>query len=62
FYHQLDLPTNLAAMDLYLTEEDYRAVAERAYSPGEMIHLMKQTITPELVIQKMKALETLMQK
>lgn len=62
FYHQLDLPTNLAAMDLHLTEEEYQAVAERTCSPGEMIHLMKQTITPELVIQKMKALEALTQK
>lgn len=57
FYHQLNLPTSLEAMNLYLTEEDYQAVAERACTPGEMIHLMKETITPELVIQKMKALE-----
>ncbi|MGO3601915.1 MAG: iron-containing alcohol dehydrogenase family protein [Enterococcus malodoratus] len=57
FYHQLKLPTNLVDLGMHLTEEDYQAVAERACAPGEMIHLMKETITPDLVIQKMKALE-----
>ena len=58
FYRQLNLPINLTEMNLMLTEEDFQAVAERACVPGEMIHLMKETITPELVIQKMKELET----
>ncbi|MGM0169470.1 hypothetical protein IGI39_003786 [Enterococcus sp. AZ135] len=62
FYQQLDLPTNLADMNLHLTEEEYQAVAERTCTPGEMIHLMKETITPALVIQKMKDLEVLMRK
>lgn len=57
FYRELNLPTSLADMNLYLTEEEYQAVAERTCTPGEMIHLMKEAITPELVIQKMKALE-----
>ncbi|MBO0454840.1 iron-containing alcohol dehydrogenase family protein [Candidatus Enterococcus murrayae] len=61
FYHQLNLPTSLAEMNLHLTEEEYQSVAERACAPGEMIHLMKQTITPDLVIQKMKALEAFTQ-
>ena len=46
-------------MHLQLTEKDYQAVAERASTPGEMIHLMKETITPERIICKMKELETL---
>ncbi|MBO1308855.1 iron-containing alcohol dehydrogenase family protein [Enterococcus sp. 669A] len=59
FYHQLNLPTNLKAMDLSLSEEDFQQVAERASAPDEMIHFMKETITPEVVIQAMKELETL---
>lgn len=62
FYHQLNLPTSLASMNMHLTEEDYQAVAVRTCAPGEMIHLMKETITPELVIQKMKELEELSSK
>lgn len=57
FYQQLNLPINLAAMNLNLTDSEFQAVAERACAPGEMIHLMKETITPELIIEKMKALE-----
>lgn len=59
FYHQLDLPTNLAAMNLHLTEQEYQAIAERTCMPDEMIHLMKEIISPELVIQKMQELEQL---
>ena len=59
FYRQLALPTSLTDMHLQLTEKDYQAVAERASTPGEMIHLMKETITPERIICKMKELETL---
>lgn len=59
FYQQLNLPTSLADMHLHLTEEEYQAVADRASTPGEMIHLMKETITPELIIRKMKELEKL---
>jgi uncharacterized oxidoreductase len=49
-------------MSLQLSEADYQAVGERACAPGEMIHLMKETVTPALVIEKMKALESLMKK
>lgn len=59
FYRQLALPTSLTDMHLQLTEKDYQAVAERASTPDEMIHLMKETITPERIICKMKELETL---
>lgn len=59
FYQQLNLPMSLADMHLHLSEEEYQAVADRASTPGEMIHLMKETITPELIIQKMKELEQL---
>lgn len=57
FYHQLNLPTNLASMSLHLTEKEYQAVAERACAPGETIHFMKETVTPQRVVEKMKALE-----
>ncbi|MGG5318352.1 iron-containing alcohol dehydrogenase family protein [Enterococcus sp. AZ072] len=59
FYHQLGLPTNLQDMSLALTEKDYQQVAERAAAPDEMIHFMKETITPEVIIQAMRDLETL---
>ncbi|MDT2613892.1 iron-containing alcohol dehydrogenase family protein [Enterococcus dongliensis] len=62
FYRQLHLPTNLADMNLKLTDLEFQAVAERACLPDEMIHLMKETITPDLIIEKMKALETFTQK
>jgi len=62
FYHQLNLPTSLADMSMELSEADYKAVGERACAPGEMIHLMKETVSPALVIEKMKALESLMEK
>lgn len=62
FYHQLNLPTSLADMNLHLTEIEYQAVADRTCAPGEMIHLMKNPITPELVIQKMQELEELTKK
>ena len=62
FYHQLNLPMSLADMSMELSEADYQAVGERACTPGEMIHLMKETVTPALVIEKMKALESLMKK
>ncbi len=61
FYHHLNLPTSLADMDLHLTESDYQALAERACLPDEMIHFMKETITPALVVQKMKELEQVTQ-
>ncbi|WP_407856904.1 iron-containing alcohol dehydrogenase family protein [Enterococcus hailinensis] len=57
FYHQLHLPTNLKDLQLQLTESDYQAVAERACAPEETIHLMKEPITPALIIEKMKELE-----
>lgn len=59
FYHQLNLPTNLQAMKLTLTEDDFQQVAKRASAPDEMIHFMKETITPEIIIQAMKDLEVL---
>lgn len=59
FYHQLNLPTNLQSMNLELTEEDFQQVAKRASAPDEMIHFMKETITPAIIIQAMKDLETL---
>ena len=57
FYQQLALPISLNAMKLSLSEKDYQQVGRRATLPGETIHLMKETITPEVVITAMKQLE-----
>lgn len=59
FYQQLNLPISLKAMDLHLTDEEYQRVAERASLPGETIHLLKETITPDVIVSAMKKLEEL---
>lgn len=57
FYQNLRLPTCLADMHLYLTEEEYDTVAKRAVRPSETIHYMKEKITAKTVKQAMIALE-----
>ncbi|HPI99952.1 MAG TPA: iron-containing alcohol dehydrogenase family protein [Enterococcus sp.] len=59
FYQQLNLPISLKAMNLHLTDEDYQRIAERASLPRETIHLLKETITPEVIVSAMKKLEAI---
>lgn len=59
FYEKLQLPTSLKAMNMILSEEEYRNVAARAARPDENIHFIGRTITPEIVYQAMKQLEEL---
>ncbi|MBP1046904.1 iron-containing alcohol dehydrogenase family protein [Enterococcus sp. BWM-S5] len=60
FYRSLNLPASLAEMEMRLSELEYQAVAERAAEPHETIHYMKETITPDVVKDAMKALEAYM--
>ncbi len=60
FYHSLDLPISLKEMNMYLSEDDYQRVAERAAESHETIHYMKEKITPEIVKTAMMELETAM--
>lgn len=60
FYRSLGLPASLADMEMDLSDQEYLAVAERAAEAHETIHYMKETITPTVVLEAMKALEAFM--
>lgn len=60
FYRSLGLPASLKEMNMYLTEEEYQRVAERASESHETIHFMKEEITPEVVRTAMITLEQYM--
>lgn len=58
FYQQLNLPTCLKEMKMsHLTQEEIQQVAERAAADHETIHFMKETITPEVVVNAINTLE-----
>lgn len=58
FYKKLGLPTSLAELGLSeVTETELLQVADRAAREGEMIHLMPQTVTSNVVRAAMNTLE-----
>lgn len=60
FYETLDLPQSLAALKLEATDEELRAVAEKATLPTESIHLMPNgDMTAARVVAAMTALENM---
>lgn len=60
FYKELDLPLSLAHMNMNLSDADFKEVAHRSTLPHETIHMMKGTITAEIVESAMRELESYM--
>ncbi|EUJ40149.1 glycerol dehydrogenase [Brochothrix campestris FSL F6-1037] len=62
FYEQFKLPQTLADLNLSeLNDDALLTIAQRACAPGESIHFLASPVTPERVVDTIKALESFQQ-